>query len=132
MDCALTLVSFISAADRFDRSPFRMRETNHFNIDRMNLGLIRACEAAGDTDGASSVLHNSRLSSASGEFMSDWDYFNFKSLAVASMLRCAIKEGELAGLARAEVVASQVCSGSEVSVLHSSYTALSLYLKGEN
>ena len=62
--------------------------------------------------------------------MNDWDYLNFKSLAVASVLRSA-KSNEF-DLARAELVASQVCGGSEVDVLLSSFRTLSVYLRTLN
>ncbi|GMH52296.1 hypothetical protein TrRE_jg9508, partial [Triparma retinervis] len=108
----------------------RMKGTNHFNCDRMALGMIKACDAAGDTEGSISALLNSRFSSTTGEHMNDWDYLNFKSLAVASVLRSA-KSNEF-DLARAELVASQVCGGSEVDVLLSSFRTLSVYLRTLN
>ena len=138
----------------------RLKGLNHFNCDRITLGLIKvrekrrlrllgiqftfaaypstlpsppssqACEAAGDTETAISVLLNSRFSSTSGDQMNNWDYLNFKALAVMSVLRSA--KNNNFHQARAELVTSQVCGGSEVDVLLSSFGALSVYLKTLN
>ena len=96
----------------------------------MVLAMIRACEAMGDTDDAMSVLQGSRFASTSGDAMDNYDYVTFKSLAVASLLHSA---GEReADLARVELVASNILSGPEESVLLTSDKTLSVYLKTLN